>query len=247
MNTPNKKIAVFDIDGTLFRWQLFHELVFELSSRNILDRKTSSDIEKQFLSWRALTGTWRDYEDKVIAALLANIETIHPGDLSKAAEAVIKRSGHKVYNYTSTLARQLKKEGYFLLAITGSQQEIAEPFTKKHGFDKCIGLLHSRDQTTGLFTKQYDRYVIGNKAKILTEFIADNGFNTKDSYAIGDSEGDSQILEIAENPIAFNPDEGLLKIALDKKWPVVIERKNIAYNLVAKPGGNYQLDNFEIF
>ncbi len=37
------------------------------------------------------------------------------------------------------------------------------------------------------------------------------------------------MLELVTNPIAFNPDEGLLKLAGNNNWTVVIERKNLAY------------------
>jgi phosphoserine phosphatase len=39
------------------------------------------------------------------------------------------------------------------------------------------------------------------------------------------------MLEMVENPIAFNPDESLLKIAEKAGWLIIIERKNIAYKL----------------
>jgi FMN phosphatase YigB (HAD superfamily) len=29
----SKKLAIFDIDGTLFRWQLYHELIYRLKDQ----------------------------------------------------------------------------------------------------------------------------------------------------------------------------------------------------------------------
>jgi len=231
MMAHKQPIAVFDIDGTLFRWQLFHELVFELSKRGVLDKKSSQQIEQQFLRWRALKASWQDYESQVVDALYANIENISPQQLDNAAQAVLARSGHKVYNYTSNLVKKLKQQGYFLLAITGSQQAVAEPFAIRHGFDHCVGVIYTENPQTGKYTKNHEQNTIGHKAELLTDFIAKNYLTLKGSYAVGDSKSDAEMIAMVENPIAFNPDEELLKIATSKNWPVVIERKNIAYTL----------------
>ena len=44
------------------------------------------------------------------------------------------------------------------------------------------------------------------------------------------------MLELVDQPVAFNPSEELLEVALERRWKVVIERKNIAYTLL-KQGG----------
>lgn len=239
-------LAVFDIDGTVFRWQLFHELVAELGKQGLFPQEVAKNIEDKFFQWRALQASWADYENEIVNAIQTNIVEIPPSKLNECAQIVIDRSGHKVYNYTSNLAKKLKSEGYYLLAITGSQQEIAELFAKKHGFDNCIGSLMKIDEQ-GNYTKDYERFVIGNKATILQEFLNQNGFSLSASYAIGDSAGDSQLLELAENPIAFNPDDGLLKIAQANNWPVVIERKNLAYTLSPNITGDYYLTATDSF
>jgi len=49
------------------------------------------------------------------------------------------------------------------------------------------------------------------------------------------------MLELVENPIAFNPDKNLFEIAKTHKWKVVIERKNMIFQLEYK-NGNYVLE-----
>ncbi len=242
----NRKIAVFDIDGTLFRWQLFHELVAELGKQGLFPKDVSSKVEEKFFAWRALQATWADYENAVVDAIQTYIAGIPPAKLDECAKTVVEKSGHKVYNYTSGLVKRLKSEGYYLLALTGSQQEIAEIFAKKHGFDDCLGSLMARDEK-GNFTTKYERFVIGNKAEILTNYCVKNGFDlSNESYAVGDSSGDGQMLALVTNPIAFNPDEQLLESAVNSGWSVVIERKNIAYHLEAI-AGQVILKSTEVF
>lgn len=225
-----KRFAVFDLDGTLFRWQLFHELVFELSSMELFPANVSVKLEHTFSQWRGLHATWEEYENEIISAVEGHITSINPTDLEIAAAKVIERSGHKVYAYTARLAKSLKSQGYVLIAMSGSQQEIAEIFAKKHGFDYCVGMVLERTpQET--YSGNFERFVVDKKGTLLKEFIIEHNLTLDSSYAVGDSESDSAMLDIVENPIAFNPSSELYESACKKKWPIVIERKDMAYRL----------------
>jgi phosphoserine phosphatase len=39
------------------------------------------------------------------------------------------------------------------------------------------------------------------------------------------------MLEMVEHPLVFNPDKKMFTIARDHHWPVVVERKNMIYEL----------------
>lgn len=225
-----QRFAVFDIDGTLFRWQLFHELVFELSNMGLFPADVSENLEHTFSQWRGLHATWAEYETEIIKAVQGYITTIKPKDLEAAAAVVVERSGHKLYAYTSNLTKTLKKQGYVLIAMSGSQQEIVEIFAKKHGFDFYIGMVLERS-ADGTYTGNYERFVVDKKGDLLTEFITEHDLTLDGSYAIGDSDGDIPILQIVEHPIAFNPSSELYEVAVTNHWPIVIERKNMAFRL----------------
>lgn len=241
----SKKIAAVDIDGTLFRWQLFHELVFELKDQQLLDADASVALEKAFVDWRGLKTTWHEYENQVVAVITDHITRIKPEELELAARRVVARSGHKVYAYTAKLVKDLKEQGYTLLAISGSQQEIAELFAKRYGFDDCIGMLYERDEK-GNYTGKYERFVVGRKAEMIKAYAKEHTISLQHSYAVGDSKGDISMLELVDNPIAFNPDEDLQKVAKQHGWPIVIERKNLAYRLESDSNG-YALAETIIF
>lgn len=240
-----RKFAAFDIDGTLFRWQLFHELVFELKNQNLLDADTSLQIEKAFIDWRGLKTTWEDYEVQVVKSIEQQISSIEPAELKLAARKVVLKSGHKVYAYTAGLVKALKAQGYYLIAISGSQQEIVELFAQKYGFDHCIGAMYQQD-TNGKYTGEYERFVVGNKKKLIQEVIDQENLTTKGSLAIGDSGGDIGMLEMVETPIAFNPSAELEAKAKEQGWNIVIERKNIAYTLELQHG-TYVLADTRVF
>ena len=54
---------------------------------------------------------------------------------------------------------------------------------------------------------------------------------TKNSIAVGDTEGDIPLLEGVEQPICFNPNQALYNHAKLMGWEVVVERKDVIYYL----------------
>jgi hypothetical protein len=54
------------------------------------------------------------------------------------------------------------------------------------------------------------------------------------------AKGDIELLEMVQNPIAFNPNTDLFEYAKSKNWKIVIERKNVIFEL-EKQDGKYIL------
>jgi hypothetical protein len=120
------------------------------------------------------------------------------------------------------------------------------------------GLLGSHERFTARFavpierdgnalTGQITRFVPYSKGRIITGYAKEHGFDLADAIAIGDSGGDTAILEVVGHPIAFNPNEELLAIATANRWPVVIERKNISYELETREDGEIVVKNTTIY
>lgn len=242
MSEP-RKIALFDIDGTLFRWQLYHEIVFALKKKGFFSPDAGQRIDTAFAAWNARELSFDEYEMTVIDALMPHLPEIPVEVFEETAHEVAEKNGNKIYVYTKRLLSELREKDYLLVAISGSQQEVAELFAKKFGFDDCIGSLYERDG--GHFTGNVLRFVPGNKDKIVREYIKSHNLTLADSYAIGDSEGDTSMLAIVDNPIAFNPAGGLLETAIANRWKIVIERKNVAYTLETNKTGDATLTHFD--
>lgn len=240
-----KKIAFFDLDGTLFRWQLFHALVYELKDRGLFSQQDTDELDAKLIDWQARRISWHDYEMTVVRTVHAQLPTISPDDFEASARAIVEQSGNKVYRYTKQLATALKNDGYTIVAITGSHQEIAQPFAELYGFDDTIGVIEER--IDGKFTGKRVREVFSDKARLVREYVEQHGYTWQDSLAIGDSHGDIQMLELVDRPIAFNPSEELLETAEAKGWEVVIERKTVAYHLQKGDDGLYVLAKTDRF
>lgn len=241
----DKKLAVFDIDGTLFRWQLYHELVYRLKDKGCFPPHVAAQLDEAFIGWNTRRTSFSDYEAKMLGLFTAHLSRIPPDLFDATAKEVVNTSGHKVYQYTHHLLRDLRSKGYFLLAVSGSQQEIVDHFASLYGFDAWIGTLYERDEHG--FTGSVTRIVPGHKARLINAYVKKHHMHLTESVAIGDSGTDIELLQRVDHPIAFNPSADLLAVAQHEKWKIVIERKNIAYILESTPAGKHALTETIIY
>ena len=111
-------------------------------------------------------------------------------------------------------------------------------FAKTQGFDAAIGrTLEVKDgMYTGRIMYNNSRFPISghlDKVEILQHYLSEHDIHAdlSQSYAVGDSEGDIALLSAVGRPIAFNPSLPLAKIAQKKGWEMVVERKDVIYNI----------------
>jgi len=225
-----RKFAVFDIDGTLIRWQLFHAIVHALGKQGYILRGTHDKINNARMTWknRETDEGFRAYEKVLVEAYLQVLTTIDPAVYLHIVDEVFHEYKDQTYAFTRDLVRSLKKQGYLLFAISGSQSEVVNRLALHHGFDAAIGAEFV--QKDGAFTGEV-MTPIHDKKSALERLVKQFDATYDGSYAVGDSPSDAAMLETVENPIAFNPDRGLFEIAKKNRWPIVVERKNVAYEL----------------
>jgi HAD superfamily hydrolase (TIGR01490 family) len=235
--SEKRKFAVFDIDGTFYRDSLFLDVVNQLESQGLLNTEKVAEHKVREAKWRARRHkqTYNEYLEATVETMMDSMSHLTPKDVESAAEAVASRRMEHVYSFTRDLAKQLKKQGYFLIAISGSQEEIVKHFVKFYEFDAyaCTEWHRSDDgeKYTGSAVVKKN-----NKEKYLQEIIEAHSLQVAGSYAVGDSAGDISMLGFVEHPIAFNPEDVLFETAKEHGWKIVIERKNVIYTLEPQDG-----------
>src|SRR3989344_744610 len=200
-----KKVAIFDIDGTIFRSSLLIEVTDALIAEGLLPASIKKLYAKSYKNWHNRKDSYEKYIGDVVKAFDKNLVKISQKDFARVAKKVVTFQKNKVYRYTRDLVGDLKKKGYFMLAISHSPRELVYQFAKNLGFDKVYGRVHEVN-TKGKFTgKTLYLDEINNKATILQRAIKAENLTLKDSVGVGDSEGDIPMLNLVQNPIAFNP------------------------------------------
>lgn len=226
--SEKKKFAAFDIDGTIFRWQLYHELFDAFSEAGLIDARETGRVIAARNKWSIRDSSFTDYEETLVGVMERAIIGLPEQTVRDMAGQILQQKGMRTYAYTRKLLATLRDQGYFLIAISGSHHQLVEPFARLHSIDVAYG--SQFEIVKGKFHKR-SAGVLGRKDEILHKIVASHDLSWDDSYAVGDSGGDISMLQIVTHPIAFNPDDRLFAAAVEHGWRVVIERKNMIYEL----------------
>lgn len=228
-----KRFAVFDIDGTLIRWQLYHSVADTLARLGHIDPKLHKNIKDARMVWKRREGEFADYERQVVSVYDEVITNLSREQFDAAAKAVFDEYKDQVYTYTRDLITELKRKDYLLFAISGSQTEIVKLIAAYYGFDDYVGSTYEYER--GRFTGAKD-VAAWHKDKALKGLVSKYNLSFTGSVAVGDSHSDIKMLEMVENPIAFNPERRLFDHARSQGWTIVAERKNVVYRLEGEDG-----------
>jgi HAD superfamily hydrolase (TIGR01490 family) len=230
-----RRFAVFDIDGTLIRWQLYHATVDQLAKNGLISSKLKNEISNLRLKWKKREHeiSFKEYERGLVKIFDSIVTNISPDIFDKTVIEVVDRYKDQVYTYTRDFIKKLKEDGYFLLAISGSQKELVKLIAEYYGFDDWAGSTYERQDN--VFTGKKN-VISKDKASVLNGFIKKHNLSFNDSYGFGDTESDTAFLEMVDRPIAFNPEINLYKYAKQNGWKIVIERKNVIYKLEPQNG-----------
>lgn len=231
----SKPFAVFDIDGTLFRSSLVIEFVRSAIDIGLFPESARNDYTDTYNSWKHRTheNAYEEYIDSVVKTYLDNVAGKTTEEVRDLSKTVVENAHRKTYVFTRDLIKALNKTHY-TIAISGSSIEVLEPFAKHYGFDLYHG--SELEVIDGKYTGK--DFLLGHhkKDETLKSIIEKYDLEFTGSVAVGDTGPDIPMLELAHNPIAFNPSRELYDYARKADWKIVVERKNMIYQLDPKDG-----------
>ncbi len=226
-----KKIAIFDIDGTIFRKNLHFELINELAWLKIFPNEVRHRLTELYSGWIEHEGTYEDYRKALVDLYAQHIKGCSREDVIKAAKIVIPFHEKRTYVFSEDLIKKLRAENYHLLVISGSPIEIVEEYNKDYlKFDAVYGSVYGLDEN-GIYTGEATFEPSRMKGEVVKKYIAENNLTLEGSYGIGDTESDGSFLGLVENPIAFNPNQNLRAMAEKEGWKIIVEKKDVIYEI----------------
>lgn len=231
MAKHKKKTAIFDIDGTIFRSSLLIELVNALIQDKIFKPSARKLYAREYTAWLNRRGRYEDYLNKVVEAFRRNIRGVRYPDFMRVARRVVTLHKNRTYRFTRDLVHQLKRHGYFLLAISHSPKVMVRIFSQNLGFDKSYAMkyeISARGKFNGAIVMED---FIMNKAHILRHAVQKYNLTLRGSVGVGDTESDIPFLKLVDRPICFNPNKKLFACAKKQKWEIVVERKDVISTL----------------
>jgi HAD superfamily hydrolase (TIGR01490 family) len=229
--TKKDKIAIFDIDGTIFRKNLHYELIVELAWMKVFPKEVLQKLREVYTNWIEHIGTYEDYRHSLVDLYSEHIKGCSEEDVVRAARAVVPFHERRTYIFAEELIARFRKEGYHLIAISGSPLEIVKEYNESYlKFDQVFGSVYEKD-AEGKHTGRAEFEPSKNKGEIVKQYVFEHGLTLDDSYGIGDTESDGSFLQLVMHPIAFNPNQNLKQVAEKSGWRIVVEKKDVIYEI----------------
>ncbi len=235
-STQSRPFAVFDIDGTLIRWQLYHAVADDMAKQNIINPQKYQAVLRARNNWqsRQSVDSFSEYEQSLINLINLSIIGLDHLIFQQICQTIVNRFQDQVYAFTRDLIANLKSQGYLIFAISASPQELVSLVADHYNFDDYGG---SSYEVINNHLSGKQNLLFGQAKTIyLKKLIAKHHATMSGSIGVGDTLGDLQMLNTVERAIAFNPSKELYDHALNNKWNIIIERKNVVYRLIHKDG-----------
>lgn len=236
MDQPFIKIAVFDVDGTIYNGNLGIELIKKL----VNDKIFLNEIGKKIFEW------YEKYKNGEVEKFIAidncykytnqglkdlSVELIH--QKAKEVWEIIKI---KIFPFTKPLIKILKDNGFEIVLLSGSPFEMISLLGQELNISQnnlISGISGIKDN---FYTGIPISYIGSSNQKVdeIKKYINNHKIkvNWKESFAFGDNERDIGIFELVGNPIAVNPDSYLEKYAKTKGIEIV--NQNTILNICIK-------------
>lgn len=230
-----KKLAIFDIDGTIFRKNLHFELIDELSWRGIFSKSARKILVGIYARWLEHRGTYEEYRRRIVSTYEKEIKGCRQKDIVDASKKVAEFNKNRVYIFAKDLIKKLRQGKYSIIAISGSPIEIVKEYNQYLKFDEVFGSVYETNGR-GIYTGKAIFEPVKHKGHLLGQYISEKNISLDGSYGIGDTESDIKFLKMVDHPVAFNPNFNLERVARRKGWKIVVEKKDVIYDI-----GNFKL------
>jgi HAD superfamily hydrolase (TIGR01490 family) len=224
------KLAIFDIDGTVFRKNLHFELVDELSWRGIFSKDARRALVKTYSRWLEHRGTYEDYRKQIVSIYAKELRGCSQKDIIKASKKVADFNKDRTYIFARELIKKLRREKYVIIAISGSPIEVIKEYNKYLKFDEVFGSVYETDGR-GIYTGKAIFEPVRHKGHLVGQYISEKNLTLAGSYGIGDTESDVSFLKMVDHPVALNPNLNLEKVARRYGWKIIVEKIDVIYDI----------------
>ncbi|MFH1664211.1 MAG: HAD family phosphatase [archaeon] len=211
------KFAAFDVDGTLVELAIPTHFIRWLEKKNKFPEKVLEEIHETIRKHENGEISWEQRGKEVLNAWAKGFKGTQKKELQELSAEFVK-DYDKIFLGSVETMNYLKKEGYYLIAVSRAFEEILEALKIKLPFDFIIGT--KLEAKKGVYTGKVlnELWHLKIKKTVLLELIKEKNLDLKDSFAFGDTEQDSFMMELAENPVPVQPSKKLRKVAEKNGW-----------------------------
>lgn len=210
-----KKIALFDLDRTIYNAHSFLELAEYVIKKGRVKQETWDDIQNLLKEYKLGNATYSDTANKLLVTFAKELDGQKYEDLYSDVYAFFINNKQNFYSYFEKILPTLHRN-YDVFIITTNAQYVAQAIVDLFGLEGFIA--SEFEVVEGVFTGKVTKSLANGKSMVrdLLEKYGKEG-----SVACGDSENDIGMLELVDHPICINPTDKLREFADKNGWRLV--------------------------
>jgi HAD superfamily phosphoserine phosphatase-like hydrolase len=209
----NPRLAVFDCDGTLWSGDAGERFFDWELKRGVVSDEIVRWARGRYVDYRAGKGS----EDEMCGEMVTLHQGLKETDvLALGREFFEENFVRRIFPEMRELIARLQDSGTDVWAVSSTNQWVIREAMKYTGIDPEKILAASAEVKNGVITGNLTRLPSGpGKPKAILEVIG-----KVPDVAFGNSRWDADMLVLAKNAYAVNPNPDLEKLAAEKDWTI---------------------------
>jgi len=220
-----KKLACYDIDGTLAKGMLATPLVISEYQSDFVNTTTCIELAKLVIEHKFGNICYEKALDQLLR--------IHAFGLRGQSEAEVKNHAEKFIRQHDSIFRKfggtvidLLRDSHDQIIVTAEPRYMAEIVQEHFRMDGVISTQY--EVVNGRFTGEIANSLTDLSSKLIS--LENRGIH----IAFGNTEGDIEMLQHAEHPFCICPTPGLKLIAIKENWPIYTGSGPLIANDISK-------------
>jgi HAD superfamily hydrolase (TIGR01490 family) len=222
MTTP-QRYAFFDVDQTLYFGYSTSEFIVFLAEHGVITKTLIDQYQKMDEDYTAGYITYRDMGVRVLTLFGKSLKGKKEEDIAQWQKAFME-SKERLFPYVTELFSFLKAEGFSTYLISTAPQIIVEAIGKHIGTTKCFG--SELEIKEGKYTGEVLHLLNFEEKKHVVHRIMGHLSEKSLKVAFGDSTGDVEMLQSADQAFLINPhQQEMYDMARSRGWVITQDAK----------------------
>ena len=208
----DKRIACYDIDGTLSKGMLFVPLIASEHTQGFLDDSTYDDLTDLLAQYKQGVIDYETAVERLIITHARGIEGQSEITLRDHASAFLHEQESTLLRAFGKQVIELLRATHTQIAVTAEPQYLAQAVVDFYELDGYVSTQY--EVKDALFAGTVTQSLAHRSAKLSKLESMDV------EYAFGDSEGDIEMLRMATHAFCVEPTPGLEEVAKTADWAI---------------------------
>ncbi|MDD3648299.1 MAG: HAD-IB family phosphatase [Candidatus Dojkabacteria bacterium] len=229
----DRKLALFDIDKTIFDGYIILHLASFQTELGIISQKINDNLQSIAKKYSNGLLPYEIAQRKINEYYAVGLKDLSYAVVVNSTNEFIKSNRDMFYPYVERLFYKLKNS-YDIYLVTGEFEFIANAC--KENLSAYDFFASKCEIVNKKFSGRVEKHLAFGREKEKEVKSLIEKYTNKGSFAVGDSEGDIDMLKLVEHAFCINPTPQLEKEANRNSW--VITNEEVIFNQIMRRLGS---------